>query len=364
MRKQSLTVMLALGMCSLVVNAEEQEKNLFNHMDFGVTLGTTGLGFDVAMPATDWVRLRTGMSFVPKIEVPMNFDIQVGDDPKTSKAKFDRLSGMLSNFTGKKVEDEVHMTGRPTFWNWNFLVDVFPLKNNRHWHVTAGFYLGPSKVAEAFNQTESMSSLVAMDIYNNLYERVIASPILNDEWYFFDHSALEVIQDIQLLKDMGMFDAQDLPEQLQDMYWDKDDNFLKRTYQKIASYGRMGMRMGTYKRDIVDADGNIVHKKGEAYVMETDGNSMVKADMKVNAFKPYVGVGYDGRLLKNDNRLFVGFDAGIMMWGGTPSLKTHDGTDLIHDVEGIGGKVGDYIDAIKGFKVFPSVNLRLSYKLF
>ena len=91
---------------------------------------------------------------------------------------------------------------------------------------------------------------------------------------------------------------------------------------------------------------------------------MVKADMKVNAFKPYIGVGYDGRLLKNEDKLYVGFDAGIMFWGGTPQLKTHDGTDLIHDVEGIPGKVGDYVSTMEKFKVFPLINAKITYKLF
>lgn len=362
MRKSSLSFILALSLCSAATEA--QEKNLFNHMDFGVTLGTTGIGFDVATPVTDYVRLRTGMSYVPKIEVPMTFGIQVGDDPATSKSKFDRLSGLLSNFTGKPVSQEVAVTGRPTFWNWNVMVDVFPLKNNRHWHVTAGFYLGSEKVAESFNKTESMSSLVALDIYNNLYERVKTSPVLNDEWYFYEHNALEVMEDIQLLKDLGMINSKDMPAELASIYLDPNNNVVKNAYQTIADYGRMGMRMGTYKRDIVDKDGNVIHKKGDAYIMETNGESMVKADMKVNAFKPYIGVGYDGRMLKNDKRLYIGFDAGIMMWGGTPSLTTHDGTDLINDVENIPGKVGDYVSTIEKFKVFPMVNVRLSYKLF
>ena len=98
--------------------------------------------------------------------------------------------------------------------------------------------------------------------------------------------------------------------------------------------------------------------------MDPDENCMVKVDMKVNTFKPYLGIGYDGRMLKNEDRLKIGFDAGIMLWGGTPHLITHDGTDLIHDVEHIPGKVGNYVGIIKQFKVFPLLNLRLAYNIF
>jgi hypothetical protein len=126
----------------------------------------------------------------------------------------------------------------------------------------------------------------------------------------------------------------------------------------------MGVFIGTYKHDVVDDEGNVIHKKGEAYIMQPDENSMVKTDMKVNSFKPYVGIGYDGCLVKGNERVKIGFDAGVMFWGGTPHLTTHDGTDLIHDVENVPGKVGDYVSIVRKAKVFPMVNARLSFRLF
>lgn len=337
MRKPSITCFIALSLSALAVQAQKKQP-LFNHLDLGVTLGTTGVGIDMAMPVTNYARLRTGFSYVPRIEVPMSFSVQVGDDPSTSQTKFDKLSEMLTSFTGKPVSNEVKMTGRPTFWNWNLLVDVFPLKNNRHWHVTAGFYLGPSRVAEAYNNTESMSSLLSVSIYNNMYDKLhgktrreLAATTL------FEIPGMDLGNNIETLALMQ---------------------------QKLDNYGRMGVHMGVYKHDIVDEEGNVIHKKGEDYIMEPDDDNMVKADMKVNSFKPYIGFGYDGRLLKRNDKVKIGFDAGVMFWGGTPRLTTHDGTDLIHDVEQVPGKVGDYVDIIKKASVFPVVNARLSFRLF
>lgn len=360
MRKRSLLPLLALCFCSNAVKAQEpelqqvlelgpkqqvqeqrkeQRQELYHHhMDFGVTLGTTGIGFDVATQVTDFLRLRTGMSYMPKIEVPMSFGIQIGDDAAKSQSKFNRLSGLLTNFTGKPVQQEVQMTGRPTFWNWNVMVDLYPLKRNRHWHLTAGFFLGPSKVAEAFNKTESMSSLLAVSMYNNIYDRLHGL------------TRRELAQ-VKLIDVEGFDTGNNI-----------DDLILMQ--QKLDSYGRMGVNLGYYSHDITDDEGNVIHKQGDAYMMDPDDDSMVKADMKVKAFKPYVGIGYDGRLLKNDKRLYIGFDAGVMMWGGTPHLTTHDGTDMIHDLVFIPGKVGDYVHTLKMFKAFPMVNLRLSYWLF
>jgi hypothetical protein len=69
-------------------------------------------------------------------------------------------------------------------------------------------------------------------------------------------------------------------------------------------------------------------------------------------------------MIKGNDHWQVSFDCGAMFWGGTPKVVTHDGTDLINDVENVRGKVGDYIDIIKQVKVFPVVNLRISYRLF
>lgn len=324
----------------LAVNMQAQtteKKNMFNHLDVAVTMGTTGLGLDVAMPVGDYVRLRTGFSYIPRVEVPMTFGIQVGDDPSTSASKFTKLASMLQSFTGNRVEDHVEMTGKPKMWNWNLLVDVYPLKHNKHWRVTAGFFLGNSNVAEAFNNTESMASLMAVDIYNNMYDKLHGKTVRE-------------LADVKLLE-FGEYALNDL-------------DMLLYLQKRLDNAGRMGIHLGNYTHDIVDADGNVLHKQGDSYVMEPDDDHMVKADMKVNAFKPYLGVGYDGRLVKGNDRLHVGVDAGIMFWGGTPRLITHDGTDLINDVEGITGKVGDYVSTMSKFKVFPVANVRFSYAIF
>ena len=53
-----------------------------------------------------------------------------------------------------------------------------------------------------------------------------------------------------------------------------------------------------------------------------------------------------------------------MFWGGTPDIITHDGTNLTKDVSDINGKVGDYVKFIKGVKVFPILNLRITRRIF
>jgi hypothetical protein len=55
------------------------DRNIFNHLDASVTLGTTGIGVDLASPVTNWAQLRVGYAFMPRFNYDMQFEIQVGD---------------------------------------------------------------------------------------------------------------------------------------------------------------------------------------------------------------------------------------------------------------------------------------------
>ena len=323
----------------------------FNHLDLSLTTGTTGLGFDVSMPLNDMFSLRAGYAIMPRFTHAMHFGVDVGDDPATSHAKFERLSGLLENFTGNKVDDVVDTEGVPTYWNWKLLVDVKPLRN-KHWHFTAGFFLGNRQVARAENAIEDMPSLMAVSIYNNLYNKAVTG---DTELATVGESTIN------------------MPDELVD---------------KLIDYGKMSIHMGDYKHDVyyeedvwakagdivdgvymledtkIHSKGDVMYAKGDPYRMTPDENSMVKAWAYANRLKPYIGFGYGGRLLKNDPRWQVSFDCGALFWGGTPKIVTHDGTDLVNDVENVRGKVGDYVDIIKKFKVFPVLNLRITRRIF
>lgn len=300
-----------------------KEHNIFQHLDASLTLGTTGIGIDVSSPIGDYVNLRAGFDFMPHFHHNMTFLVEVGDDPSKSASKFARLSGLLEGLTGYKVDNGIDMVGVPTLYNFKLLVDVFPFKNNKKWHVTAGFYFGSSKIAKAYNTTEDMPSLMAVGIYNNLYDRIAAGePIFEDTF---------------------------LPYEME---------------EKVLNYGRMGVHVGDYSRDIYDDQGQLIHEKGKPYMMESDENGMAKASVKVNSFKPYLGIGYGGRLFKKSDEYHVAVDCGLLFWGGTPSIITHDGTDLSKDVENIIYRVGDYVDLLKGFKVFPVLNVRFTKTIF
>ena len=310
MRKTIAAIALACLTTTGMAQNDKKDFQAFNHLDLGLTLGTTGIGFDLATPLGEYVQIRTGFEFMPRFTKSLHFDIQsFSDDGSLIDTKFDNLSDRLESFTGYKADSQVKMNGKPTLWNFKLLFDVFPFRN-KHWHLTAGFHWGPSQIAEAINDLEDAPTLVAVNIYNNIYEKVSEGENV-----------------------FGDFDV---------------DPDLRR---KIKRSGRMGIHVGDYD-------------DGTPYLMEPDENCTVSAKVTVNSFKPYLGFGYGGKLFKNDNRYQVSFDAGLMFWGGEPAITTHDGTNLSKDVSNISGKVGDYVDFISGIKVFPVLNLRITRRLF
>lgn len=309
---------------------KDNDKMLFNHLDGAVTLGTTGIGVDLAMPVGKMVQVRTGFTFFPHYEQTMSFGVKVGDDddPKVQKKKFDKLKETLNEMFAFDVDRNIDMEGKPMLKNFKLLVDVFPFRN-KHWHVTTGFFWGPSTVAYAENAAYDATSLVSVAIYNKMYDRIAVS--------------------YESMKRMEEGDPADPIPYItingQSLYAGKE------LYDKFQSYGRMGVHVGDYK-------------DGTPYRMEPDADNMVSCRVKVNNFRPYLGFGYGGRLFKGSDRVHVSFDCGAMFWGGTPKVLTHDGVDLAKDVENIGGKVGRYVKFFKALKVYPVLELRIAHRIF
>lgn len=298
------------------------------HMDLGVDLGTDGIGVDLAMPIGEYVQIRAGFVYMPRFHKKMTFEAQLGDTPEPKyneqgeriETRFDRIAAMMSDFTGYTVDDQVDMIGEPRFMNGKLLVDVFPFKN-KHWYFSAGIYAGPSVVAYAYNTTEDMPSLMGMSVYNNIYDKV------------------EREDPIITYSGLGL----ELPPEV---------------CAKVLSAGRMSVPIGIFTHDAEDGS----YKAGDPYRMVPNEEGMVKAWVRANAVRPYLGAGYK-TALGADNKVFFGANLGILCWG-NPTCTTHDGTELVNDVENIQGRVGQYVKVIKGMKVYPIANISFSVRLF
>lgn len=292
-------------------NSWFKRNNVFDHISGSFTAGTTGLGFEVEAPATRWANVRSGMSGMPKFNMPLNFSITTYSDGVASN-HFSQVQELMYKITGKSMDENVTMNSRPNILNFKLLVDIFPFQGNRHWHFTAGFYLGTKIIGRTLNAKSETESLVALNIYNRLYDRVLNLDPLNDPFF----GSIYIT-----------------PEQK----------------AEIVSYGEMGIHIGDYR-------------DGTPYYMKPAPNGTVSANAVVNHFKPYIGAGYS-TTIDRDHRLSIGGEIGMWIWGGVPQVIIHDGVNMNKDLKNVRGKIGDYLNLMKSLPVYPVVEFKISYNI-
>lgn len=317
----------------LFVHGSFAQRTYFNHLDVSATFGTTGLGVEVSSPLSNMVDLRMGFDAMPHFSFDSNFSVsgmkkdESGQWSEINKSQFERMASLAESITSIHVKDHVVMESTPSLYNFKLLVDVYPFKSNKNKYIsniyfTAGFYLGNSKVGETVNAREYSQSLSAVNIYNSQFERFTV--LDKDGISYYDINPF--YGDIYLSPDV-----------------------VATLRGKFLSYGQMGVHVGDFK------------DTGEPYLMKPDADGLVSAVMKVNAFKPYVGAGYMYELGQGWK---VSADLGVLIWGGKPQVITHEGVDIANDVVNVSGQIGDYIDVISKFGVYPVLNFKISKRIF
>jgi len=381
--KKIMTTLLALGLFTVAMAQSNETVNpsasqcsitkngVFNHLDAAFTIGTTGFGFDVATPVTDWVRLRAGGTFrlSKRYSAVLDTEIASNISEEEQNRRFEKLSSMMASFMGTAPTREVELEGNERMNNFKFLVDIFPFKNNRHWRVTAGFFYGNGSIVSGHNTSVSVNTLAAVSSYNRMYAEARGGE-------FMDMSSLGIVIDDDM--------KQEIVNKICSWGQTTDAN----GNPVYAEYG-ISMPIGTYAHDIVaqqdiyDSKGNLLHRKGEVMrkTDETvrlvpDEDDMIRAEVHVNKFKPYLGLGYEFFASK-DKRSSIGIDAGVLFWGGSPTVdllmpvgNDADGNvitqniDLVRDVNNIPGALGDHVKTAKNYTVFPEISVRFARRLW
>ena len=118
------------------------DRKWFNHIDVAGTIGTSGLGFDIAFPMSEWAQLRIGGAWMPYLHFDPSFGIEVAENlPKDIQGnRFNKIADEMQSILGTRPELSVKMEGDASMSNFKCLVDIFPIKKNRNFHVTVGFY--------------------------------------------------------------------------------------------------------------------------------------------------------------------------------------------------------------------------------
>jgi len=333
-----------------------------NHLDLSVTGGTTGLGFDLAAPINDKFRVRIGASFLPTHQKHMIFDTEVGDynpaltpeqNAQQSAEKFQKLSSAFSGIAGETIDKEIDILGERSFNNFKLLVDYYPFKNNKHWHLTAGFYWGSSTFAKAYNTATCMTELMAVTMYNNMRKSAMAEEPLITYNNLSVYLPYTFNSDIVEYGDMSIV----LGKYSHDIYAKEDILWDFDALDPISG------AILHEKGDIRYAKGDLIHKAGDPYQMLPDEDNMVKVTAKTNSFRPYLGMGYETSLTK-DKRTSISVNAGILLWGGSPEITTHEGINVKKDLMDLKGKFADNVNSLSHLNVYPVFTLRLTRRLF
>ena len=146
---------------------------------------------------------------------------------------------------------------------------------------------------------------------------------------------------------------------------DNKEPFVKDNYKGVA-----GIELGVYDPSNPQSESR--------YTLMTDPNGDIKGELEVNAFKPYLGVGFGRAVPKG--RIGVQFDLGIQFWG-KPELKANmnyvdrETGENVTNFEPIKrGRItnpdGDYQDlkdavkTIQKIRVYPVLNIRINGRIF
>lgn len=309
------------------------EHDVFNTIEIGANIGTTGLGLELASPMTKWTKLRVGFDWMPPFTVPMSFNMEsyIGG---TVNDKFETIQTLMKKISGMAIDQEVFMDSKPSMATIRVLVDVYPFKNNRHWHFTTGFFWGDNTIGKSLNKITEMPSLLALNMYNRIYKKVLS--INNFEQYMENHP----------IYDNTYLDPE-AAESLAPSFYE-----LK---ERLKTVGELGVHVGDHR--VINSETG--EEELIPYMMKPDHDGTVSAKAKVNRFRPYVGFGYGGALTA-DGKWQASFDAGVQFWGGVPKVTTHDGT-VLNDLVNLKDKVKSYMNLMKAIPVYPTIDFRLSY---
>ena len=137
---------LAAALLAMTSATAQTDRRIFNHLSVGLNVGTTGIGADIAMPATKYVDIEAGFSIMPKITYSTTIHTNL------SKYNLD-----LTNNPQILALNEVPIQGKLKMVNGKVLVNVYPFSRS-NFHVTAGAYFGKGDIVEVYNKEEGQLS--------------------------------------------------------------------------------------------------------------------------------------------------------------------------------------------------------------
>ena len=97
-----------------------RQNNVADNLEAAFTLGTGGLGLELATPITKWTRLRAGVEWIPSFHLPLSFEISSFNEGNVNN-DISHIQDMVYEMTGLHMDDEVKMIAKPKMLNFKLL---------------------------------------------------------------------------------------------------------------------------------------------------------------------------------------------------------------------------------------------------
>lgn len=286
-----------------------------NKLGIGVGIGTTGVTVDLSTHFSDFIGLRAGVNWVPKVKVSADLDLKTEDSNKkisTMTSEINDLNTQLTNaglatvdlsqFPGGNLPNKMSVEGKLNNTTYHVLLDVYPFGPVNSFHITAGAYFGPSDIISVYN---------------------------------------------------------------------KEDGFLKpiTAYNEAIRYAQ-GKLATDNVRKVVDQYGMkmIGAELGDYFITpDPADNGNVEATIEVNKFRPYLGLGF-GRAVPR-NRIGCQIDLGVQFWGSpkvyAPTYNKTTGTYQREQLteEKAGSDAGGVLKTVSKITVYPTLTIRLTGRI-
>jgi len=148
-------------------------QGVFKHWAIGAEVSTSGIGLDIATSVTSLIQLRAGFDVMPglKYSNAVNLETIEGYNIDMVEQYLPLYNTLMNrNLTVDDVK-KVDIEGKLTMSDVKFLVDVYPFVLS-NFHITAGVFIGPEKVVEAYNTGASKEVMQDVYLWNTYCERL------------------------------------------------------------------------------------------------------------------------------------------------------------------------------------------------
>lgn len=176
--KKIFAVFVAIAVSAMSVFAQEQDKQIFNHLAVGPTIGFDGLGIEIATTLTPFVQIRAGYS----ITIPPALTIQgktISALPETIEISDEQ----------RPLRDVASIKGRFNFGAPKVLFDIYPGRNTGFHFTLGAYFCQPQLIGLDVDLSKTLKKDEYASYYIQLQEGNLDSRISSDKDGFI-HAAI------------------------------------------------------------------------------------------------------------------------------------------------------------------------------